>query len=73
MLDGANQATAEGRARAAELAMEVLAEHPSELVRDQYIMDVADKLHIEAGMMRPRVAEMARSGVKRVIPNEPPE
>jgi DNA primase len=73
VLDGANQATAEGRARAAELAMEVLAEHPSELVRDQYIMDVADKLHIEAGMMRPRVAEMARSGVKRVIPNEPPD
>jgi DNA primase len=73
VLDGANQATAEGRARAAELAMEVLAEHPSELVRDQYIMDVADKLHIEASMMRPRVAEMARNGVKRVIANEPPD
>ncbi|MGA2970724.1 MAG: DNA primase [Acidimicrobiales bacterium] len=73
VLDGANQATAEGRARAAELAMEMLAEHPSELVRDQYIMDVADKLHIEASMMRPRVAEMARNGVKRVIANEPPD
>jgi DNA primase len=73
VLDGANQSTAEGRARAAELAMQVLAEHPSELVRDQYIMDVADKLHIEAGMMRPRVADMARNGVKRVVPNEPPD
>jgi DNA primase len=73
VLDSANRATAEGRARAAELAMEVLAEHPSELVRDQYIMDVADTLHIEASMMRPRVAEMARSGVKRVVANEPPD
>ncbi len=37
VLEGANLATAEGRARAAESAMDVLAEHPSELVRDQYI------------------------------------
>ncbi len=37
VLESANLATAEGRARAAELAMDVLAEHPSELVRDQYI------------------------------------
>jgi DNA primase len=73
VLDGANLATAEGRVRAAELAMEVLAEHPSELVRDQYIMDVAYKLRLEESTMRPRVAEMARSGVKRVIPNEPPD
>jgi DNA primase len=73
VLDGANLATAEGRVRAAELAMEVLAEHPSELVRDQYIMDVAYKLRLEENTMRPRVAEIARSGVKRVIPNEPPE
>jgi DNA primase len=73
VLDSANRATAEGRARAAELAMEVLAEHPSELVRDQYIMEVADTLHIEAGMMRPRVAEMSRNGVKRIVANEPPD
>ena len=73
VLDSANLATAEGRARAAELAMEVLAEHPSELVRDQYIMDVAYKLRLEESTMRPRVAEMARSGVKRAVPNEPPD
>jgi DNA primase len=73
VLDAANLTTAEGRVRAAELAMEVLAEHPSELVRDQYIMDVAYKLRLEENTMRPRVAEIARSGVKRPIPNEPPD
>ena len=32
----------EGRARAAAAAMAVVAEHPNELVRDQYLMQVAD-------------------------------
>jgi DNA primase len=72
VLDGANLATAEGKARAAELAMEVLAEHPSDLVRDQYLMQVAYKLRLEESALRTRVAEIARSGVKRQIPNEPP-
>jgi len=72
VLDAANLSTAEGRVRAAELAMEVLAEHPSELVRDQYTMDVAYKLRLEESTLRPRVAEIARSGVRRQIPNEPP-
>jgi DNA primase len=71
VLDGANLATAEGKARAAELAMEVLAEHPSDLVRDQYLMQVAYKLRLEESALRPRVAEIARSGVRRQIPNEP--
>ena len=71
VLEGANLATAEGRARAGELAMAVLAEHPSELVRDQYVMQVADRLRLESATLRPRVAEMARSGVKREIPNSP--
>ncbi len=48
VLDGANLATAEGRARAGEAALAVLAEHPSELVRDQYVMDVADRLRLES-------------------------
>jgi hypothetical protein len=36
-------------------------------------MDVAYKLRLEENIMRPRVAEIARSGVKRPIANEPPE
>jgi DNA primase len=71
VLEAANLATAEGRARGAELAMDVLAEHPSDLVRDQYLMQVAYKLRLEESALRPRVAEMVRGGVKRPIPNEP--
>jgi DNA primase len=71
VLDAANLATAEGRARAADLALEVLAEHPSDLVRDQYLMEVAYKLRLEETTLRPRMAEVARSGVKRFIPNQP--
>ena len=72
VLDAANLATAEGRVRAAEAAMLVLAEHPSELVRDQYLMQVADRLRLEPSALRPRVGELARNPVKREIPNEPP-
>src|SRR4029079_5417675 len=32
----------EGRSRAAELALAAIAEHPSDLVRDQYVIAVAD-------------------------------
>ncbi len=71
VLEGANLATAEGRARAAELAMVVLAEHPSDLVRDQYVMEVADRLRLESSVLRPRVAELHRAGVLRPIANEP--
>jgi DNA primase len=73
VLQGANLATGEGRTRAAELAMGVLAEHPNELVRDQYIMQVADWSRLEPSSLRPRVAEAARTGARRDIPNEPPD
>lgn len=65
VLDGANVTTAEGRARAAELAMRVLAEHPSELVRDQYLMQVADRLRLEHSVLRPRVSELVRNPAAR--------
>jgi DNA primase len=65
VLDSANVATAEGRARAAESAMGVLAEHPSEIVRDQYLMQVADRLRLDFAPLRPRVAELARNPVQR--------
>ena len=70
VLEGANLATAEGRGRAAEHAMGVLAEHPSELVRDQYIMQVASTLRLEESLLRPRVAELARNPTSRTV-NEP--
>jgi DNA primase len=75
VLEGANVTTAEGRARAAELAMDVLAEHPSELVRDQYLMEVAYRLELDVNTLRARVADLAknpRPRTNREVPNEPP-
>ena len=60
VLEGADVSTAEGRARAAERAMVVLAEHPSDLVRDQYLMQVADRLRLEPAVLRPRVNDLVR-------------
>ena len=44
--------TPEVRARAGEQAVEVLAEHPSALVRDQYAMRVADRLGLDLDVVR---------------------
>ena len=41
-----------GRARAAEAAMEAIREHPSDLVRDQYVMVVAERTQIEPARLR---------------------
>ncbi|NNN01875.1 MAG: DNA primase [Acidimicrobiaceae bacterium] len=64
VLEGADVSTVEGRARAAERAIVVLAEHPSELVRDQYLMQVADQLHLEPSSLRPRVNEQVHNPKK---------
>ncbi len=44
--------TPAGKARAAEAAMAAVREHPSDLVRDQYVMTVADRTGIDAGRLR---------------------
>ena len=67
VLELADFGTPEGRARAGEQAIEVLAEHPSELVRDQYVMQVADRLRLDVAMLRARVADVAR-GETRIAP-----
>ena len=74
VLEAANLATAEGRARAAEVAIEVIAEHPSEFVRDDYKVRTADKLRIDLATFRQRYADLEgrpREVVARAIPNEP--
>ena len=45
----------EGRARAAERAVAVIREHPSDLVRDQYLMQVADRCRVDAAPLRARL------------------
>jgi DNA primase len=76
----------EGRARAAERALSAIAEHPTDLVRDQYVMDVASRCRIEPDRLRAQLERLrsrprpaagpgdpprgARAAV-RAIPNEP--
>ncbi len=47
-LAGADLRSPEGRARAAEVAMAVVAEHPNAVVRDQYVMQVSPLVHVPA-------------------------
>ncbi len=84
----ADLSTNEGRARAAERALSTIAEHPTDLVRDQYVMDVASRCRIEPDRLRAQL-ERLRSGARRAaeatgspggarargraIPNEPPD
>lgn len=68
ILDGADLDSAEHRARAAEDALAVIAEHPNDLVRDQYLMHVADRCRVDVERLRTRL----RTGdVKRRSAPEP--
>ena len=48
--------TAEGRGKAGQAAARIVAQHPNELVRDQYVMQLASQLRIEADALRQTVA-----------------
>lgn len=52
VLDDADLSTVEGRARAADIAVDVVARHPSDLVRDQYVMQIAERARIEPERLR---------------------
>ena len=62
VLDRADLASAEGRARAAAEAMDVVAEHPDPLVRDQYVMEIAGRCRLEPDRVRSRLDEGVRTG-----------
>ena len=61
VLRGADLRSPEGRAHAAEAAIATVAEHPSDLVRDQYLMQVADRCRIDADRLRPMLAQALRA------------
>src|SRR3954470_2467326 len=54
----------EGRARAAEAALAVIREHPSDFVRDQYLMQVADRCRIDPGRLRERLSQPASAAAE---------
>jgi DNA primase len=64
-LGAADRTTLEGRARAAEFASAIVAEHPNELVRDQYTMRVASDLDIDVDRLRATVARIKSGAPQR--------
>jgi DNA primase len=68
---GGDMRAPEDRARAARAALAVIREHPDPLVRDQYVMAVADRCRIEAERLRewlrrpPRGAEAQAAPARR--------
>lgn len=63
-LAGSDLGTPEGRARAAEIALAAVAEHPNELVRDQYLARVADRTGHDPTRLR-ALLESRRRGAER--------
>jgi DNA primase len=55
-LAGADLRSPEGRARAAQAAVAVVREHPGDLVRDQYLMEVADRTRVHPDRLRALMA-----------------
>ena len=55
ILSAGDLTTAEGRARAAESALTAVAEHPDDLVRDQYVMQLSDRCRLDAPRLRERL------------------
>jgi DNA primase len=61
LLGASDLSSFEGRASAGERAIAMIAEHPNELVRDQYVMRLADRLDIAPDRLRNTVsAALAR-------------
>ena len=56
-LGGLPMDTAEQRARAAEAALGVVSEHPNDLVRDQYLMEIASRTRLDPDRLRVGLAE----------------
>ncbi len=62
ILEGAELSTAEGRAKAADTALAAVAEHPDNIVRDQYLMQVAERCRLEPQLLRDRLEELRQAG-----------
>ena len=63
VLGSFNLLTPEGRARAADAALPLIREHPNELVRDQYLMEIADRCQIDPDRLRAALTKGGSVGV----------
>jgi DNA primase len=76
ILGAGDLGTAEGRARMADAALTAVAEHPDDLVRDQYVMQLSDRCRLEAPRLRERLEHLrahppAEPPPKRARPTPP--
>lgn len=62
VLSRSDLSSPESRVRAADEAMALVREHPSELVRDQYLMTVADRCRIDPNQLRRMSSRQAAAG-----------
>jgi DNA primase len=67
VLSAADLSTPEGRAKAADAALSAVAEHPDDLVRDQYVMQVAERCRLEPTSLRDRLERLRREGPKEPV------
>ena len=63
---GSDLRNPEGRARAAQASLALIAEHPSALVRDQYLMQVSDRCHLSPEQLRDLAHRQDRTGSRPV-------
>jgi DNA primase len=72
LLAASDVSSLEGRARAAQAAAALVAEHPNDLVRDQYVMKLAGQLEIDPDRLRETVARVrVRPHVQQTRPTAP--
>lgn len=69
-IDAVDRSSAEGRAKAAEQALAMVAEHPDPLVRDQYVMTVASRCQFEPDLIRSMLRDGPRPG-RAAAPSQP--
>jgi len=68
LLRAADLASVEGRAAAAKAATALIAEHPDDLVKDQYLMQLADRTGIDVDRLRRATADAATAPKSEVPP-----
>ncbi len=71
VLDAGRLSTPEGRTRAAEAALGVIREHPNDLVRDQYVMQVAARCQQDPDQLRAALTRAMRTGTVSVPSDTP--
>lgn len=67
VLLGGDLTTVEGRARAADTALELVAAHPNPLVRDQYVVQIADACQVDPDRLRQAAERVGPAQVARPV------